>query len=131
MGILDGLKSAGKVLQEAGKIEQYQQILDAQEKMLEMQKRISELEERNKNLETTLYKKDSLTFKDNAYWAIKGEVKDGPFCTHCWDAEEKTIRMHPNGNPAFCLCPHCKKSVIVYPEKNRPVTAVQYFPDYR
>lgn len=119
MAIFDELKSIGKVLREADKIEQYNQILDVQEKLLEMQNRIIELDSENRVLKEQLETKASLIFEKNAYWIEQEEVKDGPFCSCCWDDNKKPIRMQPCGNPAFYNCPKCtNKEVNVYPEKD-------------
>lgn len=122
MSIYDGLKDAANILKESGKIEQYRQILDAQEKMLEMQKKISDLEGDNTDLKDKLKTKANLKLQNHAYWMI--DNGDGPFCTRCWDAENKMIRLHPEGNPAYYNCPNCKcGSLNVKPELNNPPRA--------
>lgn len=108
MAIFDELKSVGKVLQEAGKIPQYQQILEVQERLLEMQNRISELDKENKDLRAKLETKDSLISERNMYWIMKEEKKDGPFCTNCWDSEEKLMRLHKSESHSGIQCPKCK-----------------------
>ncbi|MCX6113378.1 MAG: hypothetical protein NTY22_08915 [Proteobacteria bacterium] len=126
MAILDELKSIGKTLREVDKIPQYEQILDVMEKLIEMQKRISDLELDNKDLKDKLQTKDSLVHENNAYWINKDGQKDGPFCTCCWDDHQKTIRVQPAGNPAFCTCPKCKNTVKVYPDRDNPPHATQF-----
>ncbi len=117
MSVFDELKSVASTLQEAGKIEQYKQILEAQKELLEMQKKIAELETECKELKEKLKTKETLIFKDNAYWSVRDGAKDGPFCSCCWDDENKTIRMQPCGNPSHFDCPKCKnKSVQIYPD---------------
>lgn len=114
MGIYDGLKDAAKVLQEAGKIEQYKEILEAHEKMLEMQDRISDLGAKVRDLEGKLKTKKSLKYERNCYWLDK----EGPFCSRCWDSEEKLVHMLPNRSVAYYHCPNCEnKNILVYPEK--------------
>ena len=107
MAIFDELKSVGKVLQEAGKIEQYKQILDALQKLLEMQKRIEELETENKRLHEELEIKGKLVSEGNVYWLENDGVKDGPFCTCCWDAEHKLMRLHKSEVSNRVHCPKC------------------------
>ena len=104
------MKTVGKVLQDAGKIEQYQQILDAQAKMLEMQKKIYDLEEEIRSLNDRLKIKDDLCFENNAYWIKKAGMKDGPFCSGCWDSEHKLMRLH-TVNMGLVRCPKCKSSM--------------------
>jgi hypothetical protein len=109
----DNLKSVAKVLQEAGKIEQYTQILEVQQKLLEMQAKIIDLEKDNKKLKDRLNIKDSLEYANNCYWIKKKDIKEGPFCSRCWDKEKLLIRMHPQGNKAYTKCPACDTSVQV------------------
>jgi len=110
------LKSIGKILQEAGKIEQYKQILEIREKLLEMQEEIEGLKKENKELRDRFAVSEDLEYENNVYWVEKNESnKDGPFCSRCWDADKKLIRMHPAGNSAFGECPNCKTSVQIDP----------------
>ena len=107
MLIFDELKSVGKVLQEAGKIEQYQLILDTQQKLLEMQRVIAELEVDNKRLKEESEIKETLVSESNVYWTKKDNIKDGPFCTCCWDSDHKLIRLHKNNLSGRTHCPKC------------------------
>jgi len=118
--IFEELKLAAKVLKEAGKIEQYKQILETLEKLLEMQKKIIDLENENRKLKGELITKENLIIENNAYWMLENDKKDGPFCTCCWDAEQKLIRMHPCGNPAFYNCPNCKSGSVQIDPSWRP-----------
>lgn len=72
------------------------------------------LEEENHKLRTNLQEikerskiNSELTHKDNHYFI--GD--DGPFCTKCWDADDKLVRLH-EGSPAngqrYFTCPNCK-----------------------
>ena len=107
----DELKSVAGVLQEAGKIEQYKQILEVQKELIDMQKKITDLEKENIILKNKLEIKDNLIFENNAYWIKKDDgLKDGPFCSRCWDVEKNTVRMAPDLNKAFHCCPECNKS---------------------
>lgn len=117
MAIFDELKSVASTLQEVGKIEQYRQILNAQKELLEMQKQIADITNENKELKEKLEIKESLTYKNNAYWIKKENEKDGPFCSCCWDNDKKTIRMQPCANPVYFDCPKCKnKGVQIFPD---------------
>lgn len=107
--IFDELKSIGKILQEAGKIDQYSQILEVQGKLLEMQKRIIELEEENKNLREQLKFKENLTYKSDVYWIINDDKKDGPFCTRCWDKDNKLMRLPTPDEREYTRCLECDR----------------------
>jgi len=80
-------------------------------------KKVSELENQNSELKGKLELKASLKFKNSAYWADS----DGePFCSRCWEVDEKTIHMHPGSNPAYYSCPECNRVVMAKPELNKP-----------
>ena len=112
MAIFDELKSVASTLREADKIPQYEQILSIQEKLLEMQKSIADLDSENKELKDKLKIQESLKFENNAYWLEKDGGKDGPYCSCCWDDQRKTIRLQPNINPLFLVCPKCTNRTI-------------------
>jgi len=132
MGIFDDLKNAAKILQEAGKIEQYKKILEAQKELLDMQKKIDDLEEENRELKKKLKIKESVAYRNNAYWVKKSEKEeDGPFCSRCYDKDKDLIRMQPCGNPEWGECPECNNRVqttkgstqsgVVIPEEERDI----------
>ena len=122
MAIFDELMSVGKVLQEAGKIEQYQQILEAQQQLLEMQKKIAELEKDNQKLKEKFELQEKLVPNGNVYWTENNGLKDGPFCTCCWDSERHLIRLHTVQISDTVHCPKCKTTAD-------PGRAVVYIPN--
>lgn len=125
MAIFDELKSISKILQEAGKIEQYKQILEIQEKLLEMQNKINLLEEKNKSLSEKLKVRESLIFEKDLYWIQKNDKRDGPFCTNCWDGEDKLMRLHSyeTGYDKGFKCPKCENKVSM---EQKPAETQQY-----
>ena len=90
------------------------------EKLLEMQSRIATLEGEKKELKEKLETKESLKYENNAYWIIRDNIKDGPYCSRCWDVEKNTVRLKPSGNPAFHSCPECKTTVQTNPGYHPP-----------
>ncbi len=73
-----------------------------------------ELKEENHKLRNALQEvkerakiNSELTHKDNHYY----KSEDGPFCTKCWDVDNKLVRLHKgdisNGETYFS-CPNCK-----------------------
>lgn len=115
MSIFETLKSVANTLKEANKIELYKQILDMQQDFLEMQENIKKLKEENADLKTLLQVKENLIYENNAYWFIKEQDKDGPFCSRCWDKDKTLLRMHPCGNPAYSECPECETRINTHP----------------
>jgi len=122
MGIFEDLKSIGKVLQEAGKIDLYQKIREIQEKLSEYQKKIQNLEEENKELKEKLKIKENLIFENNVYW-LKRENgnKDGPFCTRCWDKDNKLIRLYSSSHEdLYGRCLECGNRFQIKPGSYSP-----------
>lgn len=109
MSIFDVLKSTAKVLKEANKIEQYQQILEVQQQLLDMQDKIQVLTQENQNLKELRNKKKNLIVRAEVYF-LKNEdgTEDGPFCTNCYDVNEKLVRMQDCYSGSK-LCPNCQK----------------------
>lgn len=103
----DQLKDVAKVLREADKIEQYNMILEAQQQLLDMQAKIRKLEGQKQDLEKKLQTRDSLKYRNEAYWSENSDgSEDGPFCAPCWDSTEKLIRTKVYQN-AVDRCPVC------------------------
>lgn len=54
----------------------------------------------------------NLVHEDNHYFLLKKDKdKDGPFCTKCWDSDNKLIRLHKineNYGQEYFQCPNCK-----------------------
>lgn len=80
----------------------YGQNIDLKEENHKLRTSLQEIKERSKI-------NSELTHKDNHYF--KGD--DGPFCTKCWDADSKLIRLHNGGTSngqTYFSCPNCKTS---------------------
>lgn len=80
----------------------YGQNIDLKEENHKLRTSLQEIKERSKI-------NSELKHKDNHYF--KGE--DGPFCTKCWDADSKLIRLHNGGTSngeTYFTCPNCKTS---------------------
>lgn len=113
MEILDTIKSVAGLAKKIGDIELYSQIID-------LQTEVFSLIEENHKLRMELNAVDdvkeierNLEVKENAYYLRKGETLDGPFCTACWDKNNKLIRYHlveTDINFNYGNCPVCKTS---------------------
>lgn len=109
MGIMNDIQAIGKILQKAGNIKLYEQLLAIQEKTLETMEENKNLKEEIEKLKEKLRIKDSVIFKHDACW-IKdknGKVKDGPFCSKCYESSEKLIHLIGCLNPSYSMCPQC------------------------
>lgn len=110
MELLEKLKSITLAVSAAGNYELYQQLQEISQQTyeltienLQLKEDIRKLQDKQKNEETRIYKNGVYYF---------GE--DGPFCTKCYDDEEKKIRMCEEDNnigTIYNVCPKCKLSV--------------------
>ena len=99
MGILDTAKEAVQLVQKIDNIELYRQILDLQSEALKLVEENGVLKSRIRELEEKFVIKQQLLHRENAYWisvedGTPRDVRDGPFCVHCWDKDQKLVRLH-------------------------------------
>lgn len=107
MLLFDVLKLAAKAFKESGKIPQYEQILEVREKLLEMQEKIRVQDIEIRDLKEKLKIKGEIFFEKNACWIKKKDSsKEGPYCSACWDKDNKLIHLHHDEDLLFC--PACK-----------------------
>lgn len=122
MGIIDEIKSVATTIQQIDNIDLYRQILNLQADVMEIMEENSRLKGENIELREKLRLKNELKFEHEAYWLEKPDKsKDGPFCSKCWDSNQKLIRMLrvdvPPGyenNPYvhnLYKCPECSISI--------------------
>jgi hypothetical protein len=107
MSIIGDIKSIGEIVQKADNIELYRKILDLQYEAMNVIQQMNELKEQNRVLKEKLETVENLTFKDKVYFK-NGDSE--PFCSKCWDADSKLIRLHGDGEGWF-QCPSCKTVV--------------------
>jgi regulator of replication initiation timing len=113
MSLIDEIKSIAGVIQKVDNIELYRKILDLQAEALELIEQNSSLRAENIRLKEINKIQSNLVFKGNKYWLKKEESKmEGPYCSKCWDSNNKLLRMHDLDD--YFHCPECK--TIVYKE---------------
>jgi hypothetical protein len=111
MGIIDNLKSIGKVLQDLNKVDEYKQILETREQLLLMQEEIQKLKEHIKILEEKIKLKGEVSYNNNSCWRkLSDGTTDGPYCSGCWDDKRKLIHLNKMLGTAHWLCPVCGKA---------------------
>lgn len=80
--------------------ELYGQNIELKEENHKLRMELQEIKEKSKI-------NSELIHKDNHYY----NRKDGPFCTKCWDVDNRLVRLHDkgfwNGQKRF-NCPNCK-----------------------
>ena len=111
MGAIDTAKELVKLAQKLDNIEIIQKVIELQSDLMELQGTVQELRDENRDLKKRLEAPTELLYQDNMYWRAKGEEEqEGPFCTKCFDGDEKTVRMHGEEARGF-TCPNCKTFV--------------------
>jgi regulator of replication initiation timing len=93
LGSLKSLVGMAKDVNHAefnGKIIEIQQkVLDIQSKYAELQEENLSLKQSNADLTARLKRREEMRYANGAYW-----TKDaGPFCQHCWESEQKVVRL--------------------------------------
>ena len=112
MDIIHQIASITKAVVDAGDHELYQKLQDINIKAYELQMENIELREKITKMEEKERQYAVRIFRDNAYY-FDG---DGPFCTKCYDDENKKIRMHERDNETgtvYIECPKCEFSSIL------------------
>jgi hypothetical protein len=100
MGILDTVKDVAILIQKADNIELVKQVMA-------LQIQAQDLVEENRLLKAKLATREALTFRKNAYWLSD----DGPFCSKCWDADAKLVRLHVRVKHVP-TCPNCGRGAV-------------------
>lgn len=106
-GMLENLKTAVGMAQKIGSIEVQQKLIDVQGEALEMIDDNRVLRGKIAELTLLIKTKKSLAFRNNFYWTtIDDGSEEGPFCSSCWDAGDKLVRLHEFEKKYFG-CPSC------------------------
>ena len=113
MGIFNEFSSLAKILQEAGKIDLYQKVIELQGMTQEVMEQNRILNEEIDTLKKKIEIRDSLDYKDDSYYITdnEGNLIKGPFCSKCWDSEDRLVRLHKNESSdgkIYGWCPNCK-----------------------
>lgn len=112
MGISDTIEIVKTALYEAGRADLYGKLLEIHEKALEYQEENRKLMEENSALRESLRIKGQLRFlESNAYVLVdeKGDQVGGPYCSCCWDNNQKLVNLHYIGYPEL-FCQVCNTS---------------------
>lgn len=116
MDIIQGLKEA---LNCAKRLEQHELL----EMLADLKDLCYELRDENRELKERLAKKEShnFVFENNMYWDRREDgLREGPYCTSCWDNNGKSIRMHNCLDNDLHTCPVCGE-VVEGPRYHAPV----------
>jgi hypothetical protein len=114
---LTSIRTISGIAIAGGKIELTQNVIELQQTLLSLQAENAELSEANRDLKKKIQELIDLSalseefyFDRNAYYKGEGAKRDGPFCSRCFDAEGKAIRLTQN-MPGTGACHNCKNAV--------------------
>lgn len=121
MAIIDEIKSAATLVHQIGNMDLYKKILEIQAQAMDLMENNLRFQKENQMLKEKLEISGKLVCEKDVYWFPMDGKKDGPFCTRCWDADKKLVRLHKlTGNPVYSKCPNCAANPIkLNPEMER------------
>lgn len=117
MSILDNAKEVAKAVQEIHNLELYQRVLGLHSDIIELVEENNRLRAENEDLKK---KKDigrRMRIGNDrgvhVYYLLNegGQREDGPFCTVCWDIDQKLVRpfsyQNDDGRVGY-ICQYCR-----------------------
>lgn len=120
------VKTLASVVKQAGRIDLTQQVIDLQQTLLDLVAQNTELTAEVAGLKEELRHKDAalqlqrqFAFDRDCYWKVNETSREGPFCSRCFDAEAKAVRMH-DVEDGYFRCPKCSTTVLVDASRQPP-----------
>ena len=78
--------------------------------------------------EDVLYLARNLVLDGQFYWLITGNVRQGPFCSHCYNRDGLLMRL--SGEPGLRYCAMCRESFTDLPmQEEKAAVVAQDFSD--
>jgi len=99
-------------------------LADAKLEVIGVQQTLAEAEARVRDLEGQLRTKESLRWKEPAYWVEDGLRSDGPFCQKCYDTDGRLVRLLGDGRGRF-ECKACKSNYVTQEHRARQEAAIR------
>ena len=81
------------------------QLMDLQARYIALSDENTMLKLQVQEMEDILYLAKNLIFDGFCYWLITGNIKQGPFCQHCYNREGALIRLDTQQDE--WVCPIC------------------------
>jgi len=78
-------------------------LAELQEKYIEIADENSLLKTQVQEYEDVLYLAKNLEYDGFSYWLKTGSIRQGPFCSHCYDKGGLLIRLSENGPGWRCM----------------------------
>lgn len=110
MAVVETIKEVAKLVQQINNMELYQKILELQVQIRELLDENHASKRRIRELEEGQSIQESLEFRHNMYWRRTASGEEGPFCSGCWDAHRKLMRLLTLKNGVLS-CPGCSRGV--------------------
>jgi hypothetical protein len=93
--VKDNVKVVIDIASQFKNIELNQAILDLKNKLLDLQEEIISLHSENIELKQKFekYNNSKMILRDGAYYELYNDKEKGPFCSVCWEKDNKTITL--------------------------------------
>ena len=80
-------------------------LMEVQSRSIALRDEISMLRARLKTLEDATFLNENLQSQNGFYWLFTNNLRQGPFCPHCYESEGGLIRLE-RSHKTLC-CPYC------------------------
>ena len=124
MGLMEEIKAFSGMLGTVASADIYKKLIDIQIQAAQIQQENNELKKELEDLKALNDIKERLHFENNMYWVNKGNTKEGPFCSKCWDDNNKLVRLHTQDKDY--RCPVCDTFIDTDPNDNNCVVGDAY-----
>ena len=101
-------------------------LADAKLEVVGVQQTLADAEAQIRDLQGKLSVKESLRWKEPAYWLEDGARSDGPFCQKCYDTDSKLVRLLGDGE-GWYECKACKSNFVTREYRARQDAAVREY----
>ncbi len=115
MSILDNAKQVAKAVEEIHNLELYQRVLNLHSDIIELVEQNNQLRNELEELKKKQHIKGRLRQLDKSqlvYFLFndKDTQEDGPFCTVCWDVDQKLVRpfSYESDHGVRYVCQYCR-----------------------
>jgi regulator of replication initiation timing len=110
MNILQTVKGIANLAKQIGDIELQAKIIDLQSEVYDLIEENHQLRMKMGQLDDVKKIREKLKPVEHVYYLETDNELEGPFCSACWDKEQKLIRLHVVESTG--RCPICE--VITY-----------------
>jgi hypothetical protein len=116
MGVIETATDLAKLVQKIGNIEVYEKVISLQSQVMElvalnmaMKEEIEPLKKTVESLRDKSEVRKALKHRGAGYYRTVEGRDDGPFCTVCWDVDERLVRMRYLEHSQIHNCDFCSK----------------------